>query len=226
MGLPFIIVTLGSKEVERRKLDQEIITIGRAPENDIVISNLAVSRNHSMIHKMGDKVFIKDLDSANGTFVNGVRIDETEFSNGDVILIGKHVIKFYYEEDSKSEGSFDFQNDGGTVVVDARTQEKFLRKLKGEYKASKLILPNGREVEINGDSFTIGNGDNLNLRIEGIFIKNPHAKIIRGADGAYRIVSTGSIFRSTTVNGIKVKEMVLKDGDMIKIGKHEMIFTL
>lgn len=226
MRLAFITVTLGSKVVEKRSFDQEIITIGRAPENDIVINNLAVSRNHAIIHKNGDKVVIKDLESANGTFVNGVRISETEFGNGDVMLVGKHVIKLNYEEDSKPEGDLDFQTGGGTVIVDAKTQEKFLRRLKGEYKASKLILPNGREVEINGDSFTIGNGDDSNLKIVGFFIRNPHARIIKGADGTYRIVSTGSFLRSTRVNGIKIKEMALKDGDMIKIGKHEMIFTL
>jgi pSer/pThr/pTyr-binding forkhead associated (FHA) protein len=61
MGFPLVVITLGSKVIERRKLNQAIITIGRAPENDIVINNLAVSRHHAMIYRNDEKVFIKDL---------------------------------------------------------------------------------------------------------------------------------------------------------------------
>ncbi|HSE84342.1 MAG TPA: FHA domain-containing protein [Thermodesulfobacteriota bacterium] len=206
MDSPFIIVTLGSKIIGKRRLDQEIITIGRTPENDIVIDNLTVSSNHAIIYKKDDKVFVKDTESESGTFVNGLRISETEFGNGDAIMIGKHIIKFYYEEDYKFEEGFNLQGDGDTTLVDVKIQEEFLRNLVGEYGASRLILSNGREIEINGELFTIGSGDNSSLKIDGVFIKNPHARIIKGADGTHRIISTGSLFRPTRVNGVKVKE--------------------
>lgn len=224
MESPFIVVISGSKAIEKRRLDQEIITIGRAPGNNIVIDNLTVSNNHAIIYKKGDKVFVKDTESESGTFVNGLRISETEFCNGDVIMIGKHIIKFYYDEDYRPEDSLGFQSDGDITIADDKIQEELLRNLGGEFRAPRLILSNGREIEINGESFTIGSGDNSILKIDGIFIKNPHAKIIKETDGTYRIISMCSLFVSIKVNGVKVKEKVLRDKDVIRIGKHEMIY--
>jgi pSer/pThr/pTyr-binding forkhead associated (FHA) protein len=227
MGVPILVVTLGSKIVERKKLDQEVISIGRAQENDIVINNLSVSRYHAVIYNKSGRVVIKDLASANGTFVNGSKIDESELWIGDAVLIGKHLIKFSRDEESRTEDSVAFQDEGGTVMVDARTQEKLLERLKNDpFKAARLILSDGREVEINSDYFTVGKGNGSNLKIDGFFIKNPHAKIIKLPDGSYRIISMGSFLRPSTVNGNKVKERVLRDGDIIKIGGNEMMFVL
>jgi pSer/pThr/pTyr-binding forkhead associated (FHA) protein len=226
MELPFLLVTLGSKVLEKRKLDQEVISIGRAQENDIVINNLSVSRYHAIIYNKGGKVVIKDLGSSNGTFVNGARVEESELWIGDVVLIGKHVLKFSRRDDINPEERA-FQDEGGTVIVDVKTQEKILERLKsGPLKVPKLIFSDGREVEIKGDSFTIGNGTNSNLRIDGLFINNPHAKIVKLKDDTYKIISFGSFIRPNRVNGSRVKERILRDGDIIRIGAHEMIFVL
>ncbi len=229
MRAPFIVVTLGSKVIEKKKLDKGEITIGRVQENDIVIDNLAVSRRHAKIYTSfwkGSKVVIKDLGSANGTFVNGLRVDEAELKNGDAILIGKHTLKFYEEETPRPEESLAFQGERGTFIVDVKTQEKFLGKLKSERLVPKLILSDGEEIEIKDDSFTIGKGDNPSLKIDGLFVKSHHAKILKGSDGTYRIVSMGSFLRPTKVNGTTVKEKILQYGDIIKIGEYEMIFSL
>ncbi|MBI2487321.1 MAG: FHA domain-containing protein [Deltaproteobacteria bacterium] len=227
MEVPILVVTLGSKTVEKRKLDQEMISIGRVQENDIVINNLSVSRYHAIIYNKGGKVVIKDMGSSNGTFVNGAKVDEADLWIGDVVLIGKHVIKFSKEEDQRPGDDLAFQREGGTVMVDARTQEKFLEKLKSDpFKVPRLILSSGREIEINSDYFTVGKGENSNLKIDGLFIKNPHAKIIKLPDDTYRIISMGSFLRPSTVNGSKVKEKVLRDGDIIKIGGNEMMFVM
>jgi pSer/pThr/pTyr-binding forkhead associated (FHA) protein len=233
MGVPFIVVTLNSKVIERKRLDKKEMTIGRIEENDIVINNLAVSRRHAKIYIKDGKVFIKDLVSANGTFVNGLMVDEAELKKGDSILIGKHIIKFCDEETQRPEENVAFQGERHTVMVDPKTQEKFLEKLKSEKLNSdslsntpKLTLSDGKEVEIKKDFFTIGNGYDSSLKIGGLFVKSRHAKIIKRSDGTYRIVSMGSFLRPTKVNGSRIKETTLQDGDTIKIGKHEMTFTL
>ncbi len=226
MEVPILVVTLGSKVLEKKRLDQEMISIGRAQENDLVINNLSVSRYHAIIYNKGGKVVIKDMGSSNGTFVNGTKIDETDLWIGDVVLIGKHAIKFCKEGEIGQEDDLAFQGEGGTVMVDAKTQEKFLEKLKSDpLRSPKLILSDGREVEIKSDYFTVGKGENSNLKIEGLLIRNPHAKIIKLQDGTYRIVSMGSFLRPSTVNGSKVTEKVLRDGDVIKIGGNEMMFV-
>ncbi|MCD6385058.1 FHA domain-containing protein, partial [Candidatus Sumerlaeota bacterium] len=85
-----IIVKLGDNVVHKYFFDKDILNIGRARDNDIVIENLAVSRNHARIRRVEGKYILTDLNSANGTFVNGVRITKTEIMHNDVITIGKH----------------------------------------------------------------------------------------------------------------------------------------
>jgi len=69
------------------------VTIGRLPDNDIQIDNLAVSSHHARVFKDGNNVVVEDLNSLNGTFVNNQRITKTTLKTGDAILIGKHHIE-------------------------------------------------------------------------------------------------------------------------------------
>lgn len=72
-----------------------ILSIGRSPENDIVIDDIYSSRFHAQIIKKNDNFLIKDLDSANGTFLNSHKIEkESELKNGDIVIIGKTEIEF------------------------------------------------------------------------------------------------------------------------------------
>ncbi len=68
------------------------ITIGREPENTIHIDDGLVSRYHALVQKIKDAYFIKDLDSTNGTFVNGHEIPKGNYiklNRADVIRIGR-----------------------------------------------------------------------------------------------------------------------------------------
>ena len=76
-------------------LKEQITYIGRSPENDIQISDNYVSRGHLELNKKGDKYFIKDLNSANGTFLNGKKIRSQvarRVKEGDTIVIGMTLI--------------------------------------------------------------------------------------------------------------------------------------
>ncbi len=67
------------------------ITIGRSPENNIVIDNKLASRHHALIQKIKDAFFLKDENSTNGTFLNGRRIPPDKYvrlNPGDKITIG------------------------------------------------------------------------------------------------------------------------------------------
>ena len=78
-------------------LDKERITIGRRPSNNIHIDNLAVSGEHAAIVSIGRDSFLEDLDSSNGTLVNGKPIKKHVLQNGDVIEIGKYQLKYVRE---------------------------------------------------------------------------------------------------------------------------------
>ena len=78
-------------------LDKEVMTVGRKEDNDICIENLAVSGHHAKLLTIFDDSFLEDLDSTNGTFVNGNAIKKHPLKNGDVITIGKHELRFINE---------------------------------------------------------------------------------------------------------------------------------
>ena len=69
------------------------ITVGRLPDNDIQVDNLAVSSHHARIFRDGNNIVVEDLNSLNGTFVNNQRITKTQLKIGDAVMIGKHHIE-------------------------------------------------------------------------------------------------------------------------------------
>lgn len=73
------------------------LTIGRKPENDIQVDNLAVSGLHAAVERVGEDVILEDLHSTNGTMVNGQLIQKHVLKNFDVIELGKHKLKYVVE---------------------------------------------------------------------------------------------------------------------------------
>jgi hypothetical protein len=79
-------------------LDRDRLTIGRDPNNDIVINDPQVSRQHARIRRQGGLTVIEDMGSTNGTFVNGMRLANPHtLANGDSISLGDAVKLTYYE---------------------------------------------------------------------------------------------------------------------------------
>lgn len=89
-----ITVTLNGHKHGDYLLDRESMTIGRKPDNDIHIDNLAVSGRHAQIITILNDSFLEDLNSTNGTYVNGALIKKHALKDGDVIGVGKHQLKF------------------------------------------------------------------------------------------------------------------------------------
>jgi len=71
------------------------ITIGRLPDNDLQVDNLAVSSHHARIYKEGHSIVVEDLGSLNGTFLNNARVTKATARNGDKVQVGKHHIEVH-----------------------------------------------------------------------------------------------------------------------------------
>jgi hypothetical protein len=80
-------------------LSKERMTLGRKPQNDIVIDNIAVSAEHAVIVTLLNDSFLEDLGSTNGTFVNGQPVKKHFLQNGDTIELGKYRLKFIADAD-------------------------------------------------------------------------------------------------------------------------------
>ena len=91
--MAFIVVADKSQEIDRRELTGPLI-IGRAPECDLPIRDILLSRKHCMLEKIGESWVIADSGSKNGTRVNGEIITRHVLHDGDVIRIGRTRIAF------------------------------------------------------------------------------------------------------------------------------------
>ncbi len=98
-------------------LDKEVLTVGRKEDNDICIDNLAVSGHHAKLLTIFNDSFLEDLDSTNGTFVDGVAIEKQPLKSGDVFVIGKHELR-YVNESASSEDDAD-----KTVLIRPKTEQ-------------------------------------------------------------------------------------------------------
>lgn len=76
------------------ELPRRRFLIGRGVETDLQIDDTLVSREHAVVEPRAGRFILTDLDSTNGTFVNGRRIHEWELEDGDIIRFGRHIVKF------------------------------------------------------------------------------------------------------------------------------------
>lgn len=94
-GSALLIAQRGPNEGSRFLLDQEVTTAGRHPNADIFLDDVTVSRRHAEFLRTGTSFTVKDLGSLNGTYFDGVRIDQAMLENGSEVQIGKFRLTFY-----------------------------------------------------------------------------------------------------------------------------------
>jgi len=220
-------VLLKFKEAVIREIpfDQDVITIGRKADNDIVIDNQAVSGYHARIKKEGSKLFIEDTNSLNGTYINGQKISKGELHNGDVVLIGVHTLDVISEKERETEEkgfALRGRSMDETVVIGAEDQKKILAsqdKEKPEILGGFIVIEGStekRDYLLKERVTTIGKEDGAGIHLKGFFAPKVAALINRRRDG-YFITPAGG--KTLKVNGQKVDHKYdLKDGDIIEAG--------
>ncbi|HSO46030.1 MAG TPA: FHA domain-containing protein, partial [Rhodoferax sp.] len=92
--MPKITIKLGSDIIQEVQLTKERTTLGRRPDCDVVMENMAVSGRHACLVLEDQHVSIEDLGSTNGTYVNGSAVKRQTLQDGDVVEIGTFKIKF------------------------------------------------------------------------------------------------------------------------------------
>ena len=89
-----MILSMDGLVLKEIQLDKERLTIGRKPHNDIQIDNLAISGEHAAIVTILNDSFLEDMNSTNGTLVNGQAIKKHFLRNNDVVELGKYKLKY------------------------------------------------------------------------------------------------------------------------------------
>jgi len=113
-----LILSLDNQVLAEYNMTKERYTIGRLPDNDVRIDNPAVSGHHSLIINILNDSFLEDLNSTNGTYVNGKLIKKHALQHGDVITIGHHQLRFSDQQTNETEQD-EFEK---TMVIPAGQQ--------------------------------------------------------------------------------------------------------
>lgn len=98
-----LILSLDGQVMAEYNMNKERYTIGRLPDNDIRIDNPAVSGHHSLIINILNDSFLEDLNSTNGTYVNGKLIKKHALQHTDVVTVGHHQLRFVDTQSSDNE---------------------------------------------------------------------------------------------------------------------------
>jgi pSer/pThr/pTyr-binding forkhead associated (FHA) protein len=198
-----LILSLNSSVLGEFPLNQERITLGRKPENDIQVDNLAVSGQHAAIITILSDSFLEDLDSTNGTFVNGKLVKKHALKNGDIINIGKHELKYANDEASSED---DFEK---TMVIRpgmashaaaaakndnaAPTDKPFEAAGEGELPLGKIQVLSGpgagKELELRKALITLGRPG---VQV-AVITRRPQGYFITHVEGSQPIVNGQSI---------------------------------
>ncbi|MBT8423182.1 MAG: FHA domain-containing protein [Gammaproteobacteria bacterium] len=129
-----LILSLDSQVLAEYNMSKERYTIGRLPDNDVRIDNPAVSGHHSLIINILNDSFLEDLNSTNGTYVNGKLVKKHALQHGDVITIGHHQLRFSDQQVNEPDQD-EFEK---TMVIPASKQNA-AHLAKAERAAQKAV---------------------------------------------------------------------------------------
>jgi FHA domain/zinc-ribbon domain len=93
-GATLVIRSGGGRAGEAFNIAGERMTIGRSPEAEVFLDDVTVSRNHALLVRRRDGLYIDDLGSLNGTYVNRRRIESHRLQNGDELQVGKYKLTY------------------------------------------------------------------------------------------------------------------------------------
>ena len=207
--MPKMIVSIDGVVIKEVQLTKDRTTLGRRPYNDIVIDNLAVSGEHAVMQMSGSDVTLEDLNSTNGTYVNGKAIKKQQLQNGDTVEIGKYKIKFVHEGASDNYEKTTVINSGNVVKPEAPAAASAAGNA-----AIKVMsgAASGREVPLVKVVTTIGKPG---VAVAAI-TRRPHGYVVALVEGTEK----------PTVNDkpIGTEALDLRHGDMIELAGTRMQF--
>ena len=218
------------KEIE---LNKERLTIGRKPHNDIQIDNLAISGEHAVVVTILQDSFLEDLNSTNGTLVNGQAIKKHFLRNNDIVELGKYKLKYMADNTGNSvmpdtEQTAMIRSD---IVKAAASGE--LSLMPAESQTRSHIGTTSRTSALPVAAIQLLNGPNAGklLKLEKTLttLGKPGlqvAVIARRPHGYFLTHVEGESYPSLNGKTIDAQAHPLGDQDVIEIAGTKMAFVL
>jgi len=243
--MPKLVLKFENSVLKEVPVGASEVSIGRSPENGIVIDNPAVSHFHARVFNEEGRLMLEDFGSLNGTFVNGQRVKMVTLKPGDSVAIGKHTIVI---SDSRDLDGFATGNGNGkpapaapklneTVMLDTKARRDFLQKVAavGEsaqvaparMKVATLVVRSGRtnqkEYTLNDKLTVIGKSAMATVKLKGWFAPKAAAQINRRDDQSYYV---GAADKVPSVNGQHISQPTkLSSGDVIDVAGIQLEFV-
>src|SRR5690348_10727386 len=202
--MPKLSLMFDNKLVREVPVGSRPVTIGRAPDNDLSVDNLAVSSYHAKIFFEAGRMVVEDLASLNGTFVNDLRVERATLHDGDSIWIGKHHIKVDASGDTTSFGDTGKKAPATprineTMVLDTKVRREMLQQAAamgertqfaaGRIKVPTLVVLSGntdqKEYVLTNKLTVVGKSKMATVRLQGWFKPQLAAQINQRDDGYY-----------------------------------------
>ena len=224
--MPKMIVSIDGVVIKEVQLTKDRTTLGRRPYNDIVIDNLAVSGEHAVLQMTGNEVYLEDLNSTNGTYVNGKAVKKQLLQNSDTVEIGKYKIKYINEVAGPTFEKTMIIKAGAVMppmpapaaagAPAGAAAAPALAADLGNIHATIKVLSGaaaGREVPLVKVVTTIGKPG---VAVAAI-TKRPHGFVVAHVEGGSKPTLNGS--------AIGGEPVTLKNGDLLELAGTQMQFV-
>jgi pSer/pThr/pTyr-binding forkhead associated (FHA) protein len=157
-----LVLSLSGNVLNQYFTDKSVISIGRSKESDIAINDALLSREHARINTVGEDHIIEDMESSNGTLVNGVRATRKILRHRDVIGLGNHTLQYL---NTRMASDVDLER---TMVIQALPREGLLAEGKPQaaapsVRAAKAWLPDASIKVITAEAGEHSAGDYVHL---------------------------------------------------------------
>jgi pSer/pThr/pTyr-binding forkhead associated (FHA) protein len=218
------------------------VTIGRLPDNSIVIDHPSVSSHHACVFRDGADVVLEDLQSTNGTFVNDRRVSRCKLQHGDVVRVGTHKLVFNdlaHGPADRPESQPIVTSQGETAFVDDQKHQRLMTILmNAEARAAngdtdtpatvgvlRVLAGNAdcSEYILEGHTSLIGRAKWSLVRLKGWFTPNVSVAITRNRHGYVATRFAGKVLiNNQPING----RYDLKNGDILCVAGLTLEFRL
>lgn len=228
--MPKVILTEAGEKGEKIISVSGALSIGRLPDNDIHLEKGSVSRRHAKIIAEGEQYYLVDLESGNGTLLNGLLVSPNEnrlLRNNDRIVIDNYTLRFWETDEMFERGLREEEEVTDADILEVKLLKKVLDAVDQETVPSLEVLngsAQGRRFFLTDDTeeTIVGRDPDADFSINEYVISRKHAKFVKKW-GGIAVIDLESK-NGTYVNNRRVTEEVLHDGDRLAFGTVVFLF--
>ncbi len=241
--MPKLVLKFENAILQEVPVNGKEVSIGRSPDNALVIDNPAVSHYHARVFNEEGRMMLEDFGSLNGTFVNGQRVKMVMLKPGDSVAIGKHtiVVSEGHELDGFAAGNRAAKPAAPklneTVILDTKERRAFIQQVASAGESSqvapaRLKVPtlvvrkgktNQKEYALTDKLTVIGKSAMATVKLTGWFAPRAAAQLNRREDQSYYV---GAADKIPTINGQPIdRPTKLSPGDVIAVAGVELEFV-